>query len=207
MQGLSLKNVTLTVKNQKNKVIFSELGEMIFTHFGVSGPLVLSASAHMRDWEKNTYRMLIDLKPALDEQKLEARLLRDFEERANQNAATMLGGLVNRSMIPVMLRKTGISGETRVHSITKEQRRRLLQTLKAFELPVKGLRPVEEAIITSGGVKVGQLDPHTLGSKKISGLYFAGEVLDVDAYTGGFNLQIAWSTGRAAGEAAAEECQ
>ena len=207
MQGLSLKNVTLTVKNQKNKVIFSELGEMIFTHFGVSGPLVLSASAHMRDWEKNTYRMLIDLKPALDEQKLEARLLRDFEERANQNAATMLGGLVNRSMIPVMLRKTGISGETRVHSITKEQRRRLLQTLKAFELPVKGLRPVEEAIITCGGVKVGEIDPHTMGSKKISGLYFAGEVLDVDAYTGGFNLQIAWSTGRAAGEAAAEECR
>ena len=207
MQGLSLKNVTLTVKNQKNKVIFSELGEMLFTHFGVSGPLVLSASAHMRDWEKNTYRMLIDLKPALDEQKLEARLLRDFEERANQNAATMLGGLVNRSMIPVMLRKTGISGETRVHSITKEQRRRLLQTLKAFELPVKGLRPVEEAIITCGGVKVGEIDPHTMGSKKISGLYFAGEVLDVDAYTGGFNLQIAWSTGRAAGEAAAEECQ
>lgn len=180
---------------------------MLFTHFGVSGPLVLSASAHMRDWEKNTYRMLIDLKPALDEQKLEARLLRDFEERANQNAATMLGGLVNRSMIPVMLRKTGISGETRVHSITKEQRRRLLQTLKAFELPVKGLRPVEEAIITCGGVKVGEIDPHTMGSKKISGLYFAGEVLDVDAYTGGFNLQIAWSTGRAAGEAAAEECQ
>ena len=195
------------MKNQKNKVIFSELGEMIFTHFGVSGPLVLSASAHMRDWEKNTYRMLIDLKPALDEQQLEARLLRDFEERANQNAATMLGGLVNRSMIPVMLRKTGISGETRVHSITKEQRRRLLQTLKAFELPVKGLRPVEEAIITCGGVKVGEIDPHTMGSKKISGLYFAGEILDVDAYTGGFNLQSAWSTGRAAGEAAAEECQ
>ena len=205
MQGLSLKNVTLTVKNQKGKVLYSELGEMLFTHFGISGPLALSASAHMRDFEKDTYRVLLDLKPALDEQKLDARLLRDFGERANQNFATMLGGLVNRSMIPVMVKKTGIDGETKVHSITKEQRRRLLQTLKAFELPVKGLRSVEEAIITSGGVKVGEIDPHTMASKKVSGLYFAGEVLDVDAYTGGFNLQIAWATGKAAGEAAAEE--
>ena len=205
MQGLSLKNVTLTVKNQKNKVIYSELGEMRFTHFGVSGPLVLSASAHMRDFEKNTYRMLIDLKPALDEQKLDARLLRDFEERANQNFATVLGGLVNKSMIPVILEKTGIDGETKAHSITKEQRRTLLQTLKYFELPASRLRPVAEAIITSGGVKVGEIDPHTMASKKVEGLYFAGEVLDVDAYTGGFNLQIAWATGKAAGEAAAEK--
>ena len=207
MQGLSLKNVTLTVKNQKNKVIYSELGEMLFTHFGVSGPLVLSASAHMRDFEKNTYRMLIDLKPALDEQKLDARLLRDFEERANQNFATVLGGLVNKSMIPVILEKTGIDGETKAHSVTKEQRRTLLQTLKNFELPASRLRPVAEAIITSGGVKVGEIDPHTMASKKVEGLYFAGEVLDVDAYTGGFNLQIAWATGKAAGEAAAKELQ
>lgn len=207
MQGLSLKNVTLTVKNQKNKVIYSELGEMLFTHFGVSGPLVLSASAHMRDFEKNTYRMFIDLKPALDEQKLDARLLRDFEERANQNFATVLGGLVNKSMIPVILDKTGIDGETKAHSVTKEQRRTLLQTLKYFELPASRLRPVAEAIITSGGVKVGEIDPHTMASKKVGGLYFAGEVLDVDAYTGGFNLQIAWATGKAAGEAAAEELQ
>lgn len=207
MQGLSLKNVTLTVKNQKNKVIYSELGEMLFTHFGVSGPLVLSASAHMRDFEKNTYRMLIDLKPALDEQKLDARLLRDFEERANQNFATVLGGLVNKSMIPVILKKTGIDGETKTHSVTKEQRRTLLQTLKYFELPASRLRPVAEAIITSGGVKVGEIDPHTMASKKVEGLYFAGEVLDVDAYTGGFNLQIAWATGKAAGESAAERLQ
>ena len=207
MQGLSLKNVTLTVKNQKNKVIYSELGEMLFTHFGVSGPLVLSASAHMRDFEKNIYRMFIDLKPALDEQKLDARLLRDFEERANQNFATVLGGLVNKSMIPVILDKTGIDGETKAHSVTKEQRRTLLQTLKYFELPASRLRPVAEAIITSGGVKVGEIDPHTMASKKVGGLYFAGEVLDVDAYTGGFNLQIAWATGKAAGEAAAEELQ
>ena len=207
MQGLSLKNVTLTVKNQKNKVVYSELGEMLFTHFGVSGPLVLSASAHMRDFEKNTYRMYIDLKPALDEQKLDARLLRDFEERANQNFATMLGGLVNKSMIPVIVEKTGIDGETKVNSVTKEQRRALLQTLKHFELSVRGLRPVKEAIITSGGVKTGEIDPHTMASKKIDGLYFAGEVIDVDAYTGGFNLQIAWATGKAAGEAAAERIQ
>ena len=207
MQGLSLKNVTLMVKNQKNKVIYSELGEMLFTHFGVSGPLVLSASAHMRDFEKNTYRMFIDLKPALDEQKLDARLLRDFEERANQNFATVLGGLVNKSMIPVILEKTGIDGETKAHSVTKEQRRTLLQTLKYFELPASRLRPVAEAIITSGGVKVGEIDPHTMASKKVEGLYFAGEVLDVDAYTGGFNLQIAWATGKAAGEAAAEKSQ
>ena len=207
MQGLSLKNVTLTVKNQKNKVIYSELGEMLFTHFGVSGPLVLSASAHMRDFEKNIYRMFIDLKPALDEQKLDARLLRDFEERANQNFATMLGGLVHKSMIPVLLKKTGIDGETKVNSVTKEQRRVLLQTLKHFELPASRLRPVTEAIITSGGVKVGEIDPHTMESKIVEGLYFAGEVLDVDAYTGGFNLQIAWATGKAAGEAAAEELQ
>ncbi len=207
MQGLSLKNVTLTVKNQKNKVIYSELGEMLFTHFGVSGPLVLSASAHMRDFEKNTYRMFIDLKPALDEQKLDARLLRDFEERANQNFATVLGGLVNKSMIPVILEKTGIDGETKAHSVTKEQRRTLLQTLKYFELPASRPRPVAEAIITSGGVKVGEIDPHTMASKKVEGLYFAGEVLDVDAYTGGFNLQIAWATGKTAGEAAAEKLQ
>ena len=207
MQGLSLKNVMLTVKNQKNKVVYSELGEMLFTHFGVSGPLVLSASAHMRDFEKNTYRMFIDLKPALDEQKLDARLLRDFEERANQNFATVLGGLVNKSMISVILEKTGIDGETKAHSVTKEQRRMLLQTLKYFELPASRLRPVDEAIITSGGVKVGEIDPHTMASKKVEGLYFAGEVLDVDAYTGGFNLQIAWATGKAAGEAAAERLQ
>ena len=207
MQGLSLKNVTLTVKNQKNKVIYSELGEMLFTHFGVSGPLVLSASAHMRDFEKNTYRMFIDLKSALDEQKLDARLLRDFEERANQNFGTVLGGLVNKSMIPVILDKTGIDGETKAHSVTKEQRRTLLQTLKYFELPASRLRPVAEAIITSGGIKVGEIDPHTMSSKKVEGLYFAGEVLDVDAYTGGFNLQIAWATGKAAGEAAAEKLQ
>lgn len=204
MQGLTLKNVTLTVKNQKNKVIFSELGELLFTHFGVSGPLALSASAHMRDFEKNRYRLIIDLKSALDEQKLDARLLRDMEERSNQNYASLLGGLVNRSMIPVIVEKSGIPAETKVHSITREQRHALLHLLKNFELPVAGLRSVTEAIITSGGVKVSEINPTTMASKRLDGLYFAGEVIDVDAYTGGFNLQIAWATGKAAGEAAAE---
>lgn len=205
MQGLSLKNVTLTVKNKKNKVIYSELGEMLFTHFGLSGPLVLSASAHMRNFEKESYSVSIDLKPALDEQKLDARLLRDFEERANQNFSSVLGGLVNRSMIPVIIKRTGIDGETKANSITREQRKALLALLKDFRVSVTGTRPVSDAIITSGGVKVGEINPTTMESKKLAGLYFAGEVIDVDAYTGGFNLQIAWATGKAAGEAAAEE--
>ena len=202
MQGLTLKNVTLTVKNQKNKAIFSELGELLFTHFGVSGPLALSASAHMRDFEKNRYRLIIDLKSALDEQKLDARLLRDMEERSNQNYASLLGGLVNRSMIPVIVEKSGIPAETKVHSITREQRHALLHLLKNFELPVAGLRSVTEAIITSGGVKVSEINPKTMESKLLKGLYFAGEVIDVDAYTGGFNLQIAWMTARLAAESA-----
>ena len=205
MQGLALKNVELRIRNGKNKVVFQEFGELLFTHFGLSGPLILSASAHIRDWEKDSFRACIDLKPALDEQKLEARLLRDFAERSNQDFANVLGGLVHKSMIPVMLRRTGVPAETKANSITKEQRRRLLHELKDFEVTLTGTRPVEEAIVTSGGVKVGEIVPATMASKKLPGLYFAGEIMDVDAYTGGFNLQIAWATGRAAGEAAAEE--
>ena len=207
MSGLSLRNVTLRVRNRKNRVIFEELGELLFTHFGVSGPLVLSASAHMRDFEKDSYRLVIDLKPALDEKKLDERLLRDFAERSNQNFDNVLGGLVPRSMIPVLVRRTGIPADAKANSITREQRRKLLETLKAFELPVVGTRGVEEAVVTSGGVRVGEVNPNTMGSRLVPGLYFAGEVLDVDAYTGGFNLQIAWATGRAAGEAAAEQEQ
>ncbi len=203
MQGLSLRNVKLTVKNRKNKAVYEEQGELLFTHFGVSGPLVLSASAHMRDFEKDAYRLFIDLKPALDEKRLDERLLRDFAERSNQDFDNVLGGLVPRSMIPVIVRRTDIPAASKANSITKEQRRRLLRTLKSFELSVTGTRSVEEAIITSGGVKVGEVDPNTMASKLLPGLYFAGEVLDVDAYTGGFNLQIAWATGRAAGIAAA----
>ena len=178
---------------------------MLFTHFGVSGPLVLSASAHMRDFEKDSYRLSIDLKPALDEKKLDERLLRDFAERSNQDFDNVLGGLVPRSMIPVLVRRTGIPHDTKANAVTKEQRRRLLEVLKRFEIAVTGTRSVEEAIVTSGGVKVGEVNPNTMASKLVPNLYFAGEVLDVDAYTGGFNLQIAGATGKAAGEAAAEQ--
>ena len=203
LQGLSLRNVELNVKNEKGKTVFREQGELLFTHFGLSGPLVLSASAHM-DGSKHSYTAHIDLKPALDERKLDARLLRDFEERANQDYANALGGLVPRSMIPVLVERTGIPGDTKVHDIRKEQRRRLLETLKDFSVALSGTRPVEEAVITSGGVAVGEVDPKTMESKKVRGLFIAGELLDVDAYTGGFNLQIAWATGCAAGLAAAE---
>ena len=204
MQGLSLRNVEMSVKNQKGKVVYRELGELLFTHFGLSGPLVLSASAHM-DFTKNSYTAHIDLKPALDEQKLDARLLRDFEERANQNFSTVLGGLVPQSMVSVIVERTGIPGGQKAHDIRREQRRVLLETLKDFSVSLTGPRPVEEAIITSGGVKVGEVAPKTMESKKITGLYFAGELLDVDAYTGGFNLQIAWATGYAAGSSAAKQ--
>ena len=204
MQGLSLRNVELKIRNQKGKVIFQEQGELLFTHFGLSGPLVLSASAHM-DFSKNTYTAHIDLKPALDEQKLDARLLRDFEERANQNFSSVLGGLVPQSMVPVIVERCGIPATQKAHDIRREQRRSLLETLKNFSVDLAGTRPVEEAIVTSGGVKVGEVDPKTMESKKISGLFIAGELLDVDAYTGGFNLQIAWSTGYTAGMSAAEK--
>ena len=203
MQGLSLRNVELRIKNQKGKVVYREQGEMLFTHFGLSGPLVLSSSAHM-DFTKNSYTAHIDLKPALDEQKLDARLLRDFEERANQNFSSVLGGLVPQSMVPAVITRCGIPATQKAHDIRREQRRSLLEVLKDFKIELKGTRPVEEAIITSGGVKVGEVDPKTMESKKLPGLYIAGELLDVDAYTGGFNLQIAWATGYAAGSAAAE---
>ena len=204
MQGLSLRNVDLKIKNRKGKVIFREMGELLFTHFGLSGPLVLSASAHM-NFERDSYTAHIDLKPALDEQKLDARLVRDFETRGNQNFTTALGGLIPQSMIPVMVDRTGIPGDEKVRDLRREQRRRLLEELKDFSVSLKGARPVEEAIVTAGGVKVGEIDPKTMESKKLAGLYMAGELLDVDAYTGGFNLQIAWSTGCAAGISAASE--
>ncbi len=204
LQGLSLRNVELRVKNEKGRTVFQEQGELLFTHFGLSGPLVLSASAHM-DFSKSGYTAYIDLKPALDEQKLEARLLRDFEERSNQDYANVLGGLVPRSMVPVIVRRTGIPANTKVHDIRRGQRRSLLETLKNFSVSLSGPRPIEEAVVTSGGVAVGEVEPKTMASKKVKGLYFAGELLDVDGYTGGFNLQIAWSTGHAAGLAGAEK--
>jgi len=203
MQGLALKNVTLSVKNQKGKTIYQEQGELLFTHFGMSGPLILSASAHMRDFDKQSYTCCIDLKPALDEQMLDARLVRETSANANKDMANLLGALLPRLMIPVMLERSGIPGERKAHDLTKGERRRLVELFKRFDVAVSGPRPINEAIITSGGVKVGEVDPKTMASKKIQGLYFAGELLDVDAYTGGFNLQIAWATGKAAGEGAA----
>ena len=205
MQGLSLRNVEATVLNGKNKPVFREFGEMLFTHFGVSGPLVLSASAHLRRWDKEQYRLSIDLKPALDEQKLDSRILRDIGENPNRDMTNILAGLVHRSMVPVLLRRLALPEGEKANSLTKEQRRALVQELKHFTVTLTGPRPVAEAIVTAGGVRVGEVVPGTMASKLVEGLYFAGEVLDVDAYTGGFNLQIAWATGYLAGLSAAEK--
>lgn len=204
MQGLSLKNTGIKVKNAKGKVVYQDQGELLFTHFGLSGPLILSASAHMRNFEKDRYTIHLDLKPALDEEKLDARLLREFEENSNKDLNNVLMGLLPRAMVPVMVHRSGIPADTKAHSVTRQQRRKLLELMKCFSIDVTGPRPVEEAIVTSGGVKVSEIDPKTMRSKLVDGLYFAGEIIDVDAYTGGFNLQIAWATGRAAGQAAAQ---
>lgn len=201
MQGFSLRNVTLTVYDEHNKQIYSDLGEMLFTHFGVSGPLVLSASAHMRDFSQHTYRLSIDLKPALDEKKLDARILRDFQKYANRDFKNALYDLAGHAMIPVLVRLSGIPEDTKVNTVTREQRHKLVELFKHFPVSVCGTRPISEAIITSGGVSVKEINPRTMASKRMPGLYFAGEVLDLDAYTGGYNLQIAWSTGYVAGNA------
>lgn len=199
MMGLSLKNVTLTLRDKKeNKVIFTELGEMLFTHFGVSGPLVLSASSHIRKMEEDRYSLEIDLKPGLSEQQLDTRLLRDFSQYPNKDFANVLRKLLPAKMIPVIISLSGIQPETKVNQITKQQRINFGKLVKCFPLTVKSFRPIEEAIITSGGVDVKEISPKTMESKLVSGLYFIGEVLDVDAYTGGFNLQIAFSTAYAA---------
>ncbi len=198
MQGFSLKNVTLSAY-EDGKLVYKELGEMLFTHFGVSGPLVLSASSHMRRMGSAAYKLEIDLKPGLDEKKLDARLLRDFEKYANKEYKNALGDLLGSKMIPVVIRLSGIPEDTRVNHITREQRMKLLHLLKAFPVAVSGARPIGEAIVTAGGVSTKEVNPRTMESKLVSGLYFAGEVLDLDAYTGGFNLQIAWSTGFVAG--------
>ena len=178
---------------------------MMFTHFGVTGPLVLSASAHMRNFDRDSYRLEIDLKPGLDEKKLDARILRDFDKYKNRDFSNALCDLAGRTMIPVLIRLSGIPEDTKVNSITREQRQKLLQLFKAFPVSVSGPRPVSEAIVTSGGVEVKEIDPRTMESKLVHGLYFAGEILDVDAYTGGFNLQIAWSTAYSAANAISAE--
>ena len=203
MQGLALKNVELTALNGKNKVQFRDFGELLFTHFGVSGPLVLSASAHLRHWDREKYRLCIDLKPALDRDKLEARILRDLGENPNRDFEKIVAGLVPHSMVPVLLDRLEVPAGLKANSVTRQQRRALEELLKCFSVSVTGPRPVAEAIVTSGGVQVSQVQPSTMESKLAPGLYFAGEILDVDAYTGGFNLQIAWSTGHLAGTSAA----
>ena len=204
MQGLSLRNVRLAVKNQKKKVIIEEKGQLLFNQFGMSGTLVLSASAHIRDMNKDKYVAILDCKTALTADKLEERLLRELGEQPNRNMHNLMETLLPRLMIPVMLEASGIAGNTKAHDLTKQQRRRLVEQLKQFRIPILDKRPIQEAIITAGGVKVKEIDPGTMMSKKVEGLFFAGELLDVDAYTGGFNLQIAWSTGRVAGQSAAE---
>ncbi|MDE5742617.1 MAG: NAD(P)/FAD-dependent oxidoreductase [Oscillospiraceae bacterium] len=201
MTGLSLKNVAVSVKDtKKDKVIFKEQGEMLFTHFGVSGPLILSASSHIRDMERGRYKILIDMKPALDENALAKRIQRDFSENPNRIFANSLSKLLPSKMIPVMVELSGIAPEKQVNSVTKTERTGLLKLLKSFPVTVRDFRPLSEAIITSGGVKLSEVNPKTMESKLVQGLYFAGEVLDIDAYTGGFNLQIAFSTAVAAAE-------
>ena len=207
LQGLSLRNVSIRVKDSRKKVLIQEQGELLFTHFGLSGPLILSASVHMRAFESQHYRVIIDLKPALDEATLDARLLRELGESPNRNVLHVLETLVPRSMAPVLAELCGLPGEEKANSVTRPQRRRLLEQLKGLTVDIKGPRPVEEAIVTAGGVKTTQVNPTTMESKLVTGLYFAGELLDVDGYTGGFNLQIAWSTGHAAGEAAGRQAR
>lgn len=198
MQGLSLRNVAVKLVDGKNKVLYKDFGELLFTHFGVSGPTVLSASAHLKG---EGCRLIIDLKPALDNGKLNDRILRDLEQYRNRSMENALTDLLPRTMIPVVLKRLGIDPTIQANALKKEQRRALVALLKEFTVEITGKRPVSEAIITSGGVKVSEINPKTMESKVISGLYFAGEIIDCDAYTGGFNLQIAWSTAYCAGMA------
>ncbi len=207
MQGLSLKNVAIKIKDAKNnKIIYEDFGEMIFTHFGVSGPVILSGSAHLLRYKKEDIRqgnikLIIDLKPALDVQKLDDRILRDFSLEKNKIFKNSLDNLLPQKMISTVIELSGIDQNKKVNEITREERVRLVQLLKNFEITLHDFRPIEEAIITAGGISIKEINPKTMESKLIKGLYFAGEIIDVDAYTGGFNLQIAYSTGYTAGGA------
>ncbi|MGN0174292.1 MAG: NAD(P)/FAD-dependent oxidoreductase [Acutalibacteraceae bacterium] len=195
MQGLSLKNTAIKIEDTKSKkTVYSDFGEMLFTHFGLSGPMILSASAHMRNAQSGQYIVHIDLKPALDNEKLDVRILRDFSENNNKMLCNSLSKLLPSKMIPVIIKNSGLTGKEKVNQITKQQREALVKNIKDLRFTVTSLRPVEEAIVTSGGVDCGEVQPKTMCSKICENLYFAGEVIDVDAYTGGFNLQIAFST-------------
>ena len=204
LQGLSLKNVSIKIKDKNGKILYTDFGEMMFAHFGVTGPIILSASAHLRNADISELTLSIDLKPALDEKALDTRLLSDFSEKTNKDFINSLSALLPSKLIEPFVRYTGIDGRKKINSITKEERRIILNTLKNFEIPLYRFRPIEEAIITSGGIDVKEIFPKDMQSKIVPGLYFAGEIIDVDAYTGGFNLQIAFSTGYLAGKSAAE---
>lgn len=199
MQGLSLRNVSVSVTS-KGKKVFEDFGELVFAHYGVSGPVILSASSHLKNITQNDYKLLIDLKPALDNETLDKRIIRDFEKFNLKEVGNSLGELLPSKLIPVILKRWGIDKTTRCNSITKEQRKALTEILKNLDFEITGTRPIDEAIVTRGGVKVSEVNPKTMESKLLKGLYFCGEVLDVDAYTGGFNLQIAFSTGYLAGQ-------
>lgn len=203
LQGLSLRNVGLKIKTENGKTVYDDFGEMLFTHFGISGPIVLSASCNMRDYTLG-YSARIDLKPALSEEQLDLRIQRDLKDNINKSVCNSLSKLLPKKLIPVILKRWGIDEYKKCNSVTKEERKALVNILKDFTVKISKPRPVSEAIITSGGVKVGEINPKTMESKLVKGLYFSGEVIDVDAYTGGFNLVIAWATGRLAGESAAE---
>ena len=204
LQGLSLKNVSLSIIDKNTqKEVYSDFGEMMFTHFGITGPMVLSASAHIPDISSGRYEARINLKPALDEKTLDARVLSDFSKYANKDLINALDDLLPQKLIPVVISLSGIDERKKVNSITREERKALTDVIRSIRLSLTGFRSLEEAIITKGGVSVKEIDPKTMESKKCKGLYLAGEVIDVDAYTGGFNLQIAFSTGKLAGQSAA----
>ena len=213
LQGLSLRNIAIKITDlEKNKLLYDDFGEMLFTHFGVSGPIILSSSAHLVRYKnieekcKNKIvELSIDFKPALSEKKLEARILRDFEELKNKQFKNSLDKLLPQKLIPVIVEQSGISADKKVNEITKEERKTLVKILKDFKLKIKGTRTIDEAIVTSGGIKISEIDPKTMESKLVKNLYFAGEIIDVDSYTGGFNLQIAYSTGFVAGKNASSE--
>ncbi len=199
LQGLSLKNVSITMLDKKGKKIVSDFGEMMFTHFGVSGPIILCASRHIMQYDYRNVRLVIDLKPALDEEKLDARIQRDFEKYSRKQYKNSLDDLLPQKMIPVLIELSQISGEKPVNQITREERRALVRLIKNFTLEISGSRPISEAIVTAGGISTDEINPSTMESKIVKGLYLAGEVIDVDGYTGGFNLTIAFSTGYVAG--------
>lgn len=200
LQGVSLKNIEITLVHKNSKVLYTDFGEMIFTHFGVSGPVILSASRHILDYGYTGIKLFIDLKPALNVQKLDERFQRDFTKYSRKQFKNSLDDLLPKKMIPIMIRLSGISPEKPVNQITKDERKIILNLFKQFELNIIGSRPIDEAIVTSGGISVSEISPSTMESKIIKNLYFAGEIIDVDAYTGGYNLTIAFSTGYLAGK-------